>query len=255
MALNGYPVSRTLYKPPKSSSPISRKQLPFLLFSLLFTPINTSPMVSFTKLAVASMATLALAAPAPEEAGLIQMRQVVEAHFGGNSEIAKRFVDDAVALDARAAQDWISLFNVFQSFTNAGVSLFLNSIQALKNVSPQQANAAITQAILQAKGALNQLIQWLQNYNGLAGWTKVLVNMFISTGLNAFITNLGLFLITLSTVISQNKLVNTFADDIKGLIATINQAGNLLADIIPGFRQDASMLVGLNSRLQGLLTN
>lgn len=79
--------------------------------------------------------------------------------------------------------------------------------------------------------------------------------MFISTGLNAFITNLGLFLITLSTVISQNKLVNTFADDIKGLIATINQAGNLLADIIPGFRQDASMLVGLNSRLQGLLTN
>lgn len=138
MALNGYPVSRTLYKPPKSSSRISRKQLPFLLFSLLFTPINTLPMVSFTKLAVASMATLALAAPAPEEAGLIQMRQVVEAHFGGNSEIAKRFVDDAVALDARAAQDWISLFNVFQSFTNAGVSLFLNSIQALKNVSPSR---------------------------------------------------------------------------------------------------------------------
>ncbi|KAG5370025.1 hypothetical protein CJU90_1349 [Yarrowia sp. C11] len=214
-------------------------------------------MVSFTKLTVASMATLALAAPAPvdQEAGLIQMREVVESHFGGNSEIAKRFVDDAVALDARAAQDWIALFNVFQSFTNAGVSFFLNSIQSLKNVSPQEANAAITQAILQARGALNQLIQWLQNYNGLAGWTKVFVNLFISSGLNAFITNLGLFLVTLSTAISQNKLVNTFADDIKGLIATITQAGNLLADTIPGFRQDASMLIGLNSRLQGLFTD
>ncbi|KAG5362642.1 hypothetical protein CJU89_1769 [Yarrowia sp. B02] len=214
-------------------------------------------MVSFTKLTIASMATLALAAPAPveQEAGLIEIRQVAESYFGGNNDVAKRFVDEAVALDARAAQDWIALFNVFQSFTNAGVSFFLTSIQALKNVSPQELNSSITNAILQAKGALNQLIQWLQNYNGLAGWTKVFVNMFISTGLNAFITNFGLFLIQLSTTISQNKLVNTFADDIKGLIATITQAGNLLADTIPGFRQDASMLVGLNSRLQGLFTD
>lgn len=214
-------------------------------------------MVSFTKLTLASMATLALAAPAPvdQEAGLIQLRNVAEVQFAGNAEIAKRFVDEAVALDARAAQDWIALFNVFQSFTSAGVSLFLTSIQALKNVSPAQLNSSITNSILQARGALNQLISWLQNYNGLAGWTKVFVNMFISTGLNAFITNFGLFLIQLSTTISQNKLVNTFADDIKGLIGVVTQAGNLLADTIPGFRSDASMLVGLNSRLQGLFTD
>lgn len=214
-------------------------------------------MVSFTKLTVASMATLALAAPAPveQEAGLIQMRSVAESYFNGDSEIAKRFVDDAVALDARAAQDWIALFNVFQSFTSAGVSFFLTSAQALKNVSPQEMNAAITNAFLQARGALNQLIEWLKNYNGLAGWTKVFVNMFISSGLNAFITNFGLFLIQLSTTISQNKMVNTFADQIKGLIAATTEAGNLLADTIPGFRSDASMLVGLNSRLQGLLTD
>lgn len=214
-------------------------------------------MVSFTKLTVASMATLALAAPAPveQEAGLIQMRQVAESHFNGNSQVAKRFVDDIAALDARATQDWIALFGVFQSFTSAGVTFFLTSIDALKNVSPQELNAAITNAFLQARAALDQLINWLKNYNGLAGWTKVFVNMFIASGLNAFITNFGLFLIQLSTTISQNKAVNTYADQIKALMAATIAAGNLLASTIPSYSQDASMLIGLNSRLQGLLTN
>lgn len=209
-------------------------------------------MVAITKLALLS--TVALAAPAPEQDTSLLVRDLSASGFG-SADVVKRFVDDAVALDARAAQDWIQLFNIFQSFTTAGVSLFLSSIDALKNVSPEQANAAITSSILQAKLALNQLTTWLKNYNGLAGWTKVFVNLYISSGLSAFITNLGLFIIQLSTTISKNKAINTYASQIQELIAAIKAASALLASTIPGFNADASALSGFNSKLQGLLTD
>lgn len=217
-------------------------------------------MVRLSKLAAIASLSVVSAAPAAvsETESLAQLHLITSRHLAQfeNNEITKRFIDDfhAVAMKERSLNDVMTLIDLFSELTTNGVKFFASSFDAFWNADPKALNKSISTFLLQAQGFLNKFVNWLQQYNGLGGFTKIFADIFIKSGLKSFITTAGLAILQFTdAVLNSDWSAQSWAVDLKNLQNTLKSIATQLAQGFPTIDNVRDTILYSRNAIRGLL--
>lgn len=218
-------------------------------------------MVRISKLATAAcLSSLVSAAPAADDTlsklHLVTSRHLAQFPSDNQNEITKRFIEDfhAVAVQERSINDVLQLIDLFGELTTNGVKFFAQSFTAFWNGDKKTLNSAISTFLLQAQGFLNNFVKWLQDYNGLGGFTKIFADIFIKSGLKSFITTAGLAILQFTdAVLTSDWSAQSWAADLKNLQNTLKDIGGQLAAGFPTIENVRDTILYSRNAIRGLL--
>ncbi|KAG5368034.1 hypothetical protein CJU90_0220 [Yarrowia sp. C11] len=217
-------------------------------------------MVRISKLATAAYISLVSAAPAPPADDTLSRLHLLTsrhlAQFPADNEITKRFIDDfhAVAVQERSISDILTLIELFGDITTQGIQFFGQSFSAFWKGDKKALSSDITNFLLQAQGFLNKLVDWMQKYNGLGGFTRIFADIFVKSGLKSFITTAGLAILQLTnTILSSDWSAQTWAGDLKNLQAALKSAGEQIVKGFPKIENVQNTILYSRNAIRGLL--
>lgn len=217
-------------------------------------------MVRISKLASLACLSLVSAAPAADDTlsrlHLVTSRNLARFPSEDQNQITKRFIEDfhKVAVQERSINDILNLIDLFGELTSNGITFFAQSFQAFWNGDKKTLQGAITTFLLQAQGFLTKFVKWLQDYNGLGGFTKIFADIFIKSGLRDFITTAGLAILQFtSAVLSADWSAQSWAADLKNLQNTLKDIANQLAVGFPTIENVKDTILYSRNAIRGLL--